>query len=337
MQFGFNSAMRLGFFGMIAATTILGMLPSEFWDTIVFPLVKKWKYRGTPNLTIVYDYDCSFCHKISFLIARILLLHPSTAIVSSDQHTMGKGIMEKEDSWVVMSGNGAVTTGFRGFLTVLSHSPSVGFLAPFFSISPVATLGEYIYRFVARRRKLVCLPEPEEKPRGVLFSIVKNGAATFFILLAIGWNLESLGYGVVPDSLRKFALLTRMDQKFNMFAPTPLVEDGWYVMPGTLRNHTEIDVFSGKSPVSYEKPRWVAYTYKDQRWQKYLMNLWSSDLSEFRLGYGQYICRIWNTKHMNTNEELLSFDIIFMVERTPPPGSKQTPIEPTPIWHHECF
>jgi predicted DCC family thiol-disulfide oxidoreductase YuxK len=338
LQIGFNVSMRLGLFGMITITTLFGLIPSEFWDNLFSPCMNKLRKRGKTGLTIIYDFDCSFCHKASFLIARVLLLHPETKIISSTENETGRLVMEQENSWVIIDKTGAIYTGFRGMISVFEHSPYAKIFAPILNFVLFRNYGEKIYRFVANRRKLVCSPEPAEKPLPHFQETMRGWVLLFCTFYIIGWNIETLGkYSVIPQQLRPFATITRLDQEFNMFAPTPLIEDGWYVMPGKLRNGTMVDVFSGASPVSYEKPQWVAYTYKDQRWQKYLMNLWSSNLSEFRLGYGKYLCRTWNKKHLNTNEELLSFDIIFMLERTPEPGKPQTPIEPTTIWHHECF
>jgi predicted DCC family thiol-disulfide oxidoreductase YuxK len=338
LQIGFNSSMRLGLFGMITISALFGLLPSEFWEVIVAPIVRKIRVRGKPGLTIVYDANCSFCHKLSVLIARMLLLHSDTRIIPASEHMEAQKIMDAENSWVIIDDKKSIYTGFRGFASVCEHSPYAKFIAPLFKIWPVAPLGEVIYRMVADRRVLACVPEPVKRPPSVLVTYFFSLVVLFFTLYILALNFETLPNArtIIPEKLRPIASLTRLDQQFNMFAPTPLVEDGWYVMPGKLRNGTEIDVFSGHTTVSYEKPTWVAYTYKDQRWQKYLMNLWSSDLSEFRQGYGRYLCRTWNSKHSN-DEELVSFDIIFMLERTPPPGQPQAPVVPTPIWHHECF
>ena len=130
--------------------------------------------------------------------------------------------------------------------------------------------------------------------------------------------------------------LTRLDQQFNMFAPTPLTEDGWYVFPGKLRDGTEVDVYTEKTPISYDKPKYVSEMYPNQRWQKYLMNLWDAKLSDFRLGYGRYLCREWNAKH-EYNKQLMTFQMDFMLEKTPPPGENSEPVVKTQIWDHKCF
>lgn len=172
-------------------------------------------------------------------------------------------------------------------------------------------------------------------PRSV--NIIGNICIVGMLLYVIAWNIDtaSTHTKILSPESQWLGYLTHMDQAFNMFAPMPLTEDGWYVVPGTLRDGTMVDARTGES-VSYEKPKWVAYTYKNQRWQKYMMNLWSRDNSEYRLGYGQYLCRQWNNNHPY-EKELMNFDIIFLLEKTPPPGQMPDPIKPVTLWSHHCF
>jgi hypothetical protein len=161
-----------------------------------------------------------------------------------------------------------------------------------------------------------------------------------FLLYVIVWNVGTLPYSMnpwridVPHRFKWIASALRIDQQWNMFAPYPLKDDGWYVIPGTLVNGTEVDVFAGGKPVTWEKPKLVAYTYKNQRWQKYMMNLWSRDFSKFREFYGKYHCRSWNEAHKE-DERLDRFTIYFMREDTLPHG--EAPPEKVSLWEHYCF
>ncbi len=248
--------------------------------------------------------------------------------------------MDDSDSWVVIDSTGMTYTGFVGFVAVARHSPIIFWLAPLLNLDFVSTFGEKIYRSIANQRRSVCMPEPEEKNLGKNAKRLKKIGSvilTILIIYVIIWNINSIPKTkVMPKSMEWLGSLTRLDQQFNMFAPTPLMEDGWYVFPGKLRDGTEVDVFSGKSPVSYEKPKFVAYTYKNQRWQKYLMNLWNSDFTKYRLGYGQYLCREWNANHKE-DKQLMNYEITFMLEKTPPMGKTPAAVVPRVIWNHKCF
>jgi uncharacterized membrane protein YphA (DoxX/SURF4 family) len=183
-------------------------------------------------------------------------------------------------------------------------------------------------------RRLPPKPSPVGLPRWV------NLTAAAFLVYVFVWNLGTLPSDMnrkridIPWRLKWIASMLRIDQTWNMFAPYPLKDDGWYVIPGTLLNGSEVDVFKGGGPVSWEKPKYVAYTYKNQRWQKYMMNLWSRDFSDFRLYYGKYLCRLWNDQHQHS-EQLDHFTIYYMREDTRPNGEAKP--EKVNIWDHYCF
>jgi len=160
----------------------------------------------------------------------------------------------------------------------------------------------------------------------------------FFIIYIFLWNLQTLEAYDVPDNLEWVGHITRVDQKWNMFSPYPLKEDGWYVISGNLKSGEEVDLFKNygkKGEVSFEKPELVSATYKNQRWRKYMMNLWSKNNREHRLYYGKYICRNWNSKH-DEGEELDNFEIVFMKEVTLLNYEVEEP-EKIVVWEHFCF
>ncbi len=339
LQVGFNSGMRLGLFGMIAIVVTLGLLPSDFWDNWMQKFSLWLRKKGKPGLIIYYDADCTFCAKVSNILYRILFLHPETHVLAAETNTGIQSIMDRENSWVIVDGNGKHHTGWDGYITIISYSPIAAWKKPLLTLKPIAILGQKIYEWVAQKRMQVCVPEPVEKISGHKSEIKKLGniILTLLIIYVIAWNIDTMGSQekFITPELEWFGIATHMDQEWNMFAPMPLKEDGWYVVPGTLRDGTSIDARTGNE-ITYEKPKWVAYTYKNQRWQKYMMNLWSRDNSEYRLGYGQYLCREWNNNHPY-EQQLLDFEIIFMLEKTPRPGKTPSPVEPVTIWNHHCF
>ncbi|HEX5036487.1 MAG TPA: HTTM domain-containing protein [bacterium] len=178
------------------------------------------------------------------------------------------------------------------------------------------------------------------KPVSTRLSTWANVTAGLFLLYVFVWNLGTLPASMnkkridVPRKLKWIASVLRLDQTWNMFAPYPLKDDGWYVIPGVLKNNQEVDVFRGGGPVSWEKPKYVAYMYKNQRWQKYMMNLWSKDFSEFRLYYGRYLCRVWNDHHKG-GEQLDHFSINYMRQDTRLNGEAAP--QKVDLWDHYCF
>jgi len=166
-----------------------------------------------------------------------------------------------------------------------------------------------------------------------------NIVAALFTVYVILWNIGNMPAKMnplkigIPWQIKWIASALRIDQMWNMFAPYPLKDDGWYVIPGTLRNGHEIDVFTNKA-VTWEKPPRIAYLYKNQRWQKYMMNLWSKDFSKFREYYAKYLCRSWNSSH-KADEQLDHFTIYYMKENTL--ADREDTPEKVSLWDHYCF
>ena len=190
-----------------------------------------------------------------------------------------------------------------------------------------------------------------------------NAAAFFFLVLVTNWNLSTIKKQVpaapsVPSEVRWVAKLLRLDQTWNMFAPYPLKDDGWYVIPGVLFNGEDVDLWTGGTPkwvpvdtadghkpllhhtdegleLDRTKPELVSAMYPSQRWRKYMRNIWLKKYKDVRIYYGKHLCRTWNAEHTG-GERLRSFRIVYMKEVTPKPGGDLL-VRPTQIWQHNCY
>jgi hypothetical protein len=131
-----------------------------------------------------------------------------------------------------------------------------------------------------------------------------------------------------------------LDQYWGMFAPSPRKEDGWYVIPGELRDGRNVDLMPvtrddyGMHRISYDKPQDVPATYKNEHWRKYLENIYNQDHADQRLYFGQYICRQWNAHHAGS-DTLETFHIVYMLEMTLP-DYRQSPLRKVNLWNHTC-
>ena len=153
------------------------------------------------------------------------------------------------------------------------------------------------------------------------------------------WNVRTTNFdtytAILPVEANWFGQTLRIDQMWGMFAPKPAADDGWYVIPGRLRDGSEIDVFTSSAPVQWEKPEVVSDAFRNQRWRKYLRNLWEREHANHRLYFAQHLCRAWNMTH--TNQSLLeSFQIYYVKEETLPGGVIAAP-EKVLLWTHRCF
>jgi predicted DCC family thiol-disulfide oxidoreductase YuxK len=170
-------------------------------------------------------------------------------------------------------------------------------------------------------------------PRGTTAQVFAGA----LVLVFLAWNLCTIRVlpGQLHGALTPAFRLLRVDQLWDMFAPFPSLEDGWFVIPGKLADGREIDLMHPERPaVSYDKPRRVAREWPDIRWHKYLERIWSAEYSSNRLYYGRFLCRSWNSAHP-ANQRLGTFAIIYMLETSVPEG--QTPrVEQRALWQHDC-
>jgi hypothetical protein len=188
-----------------------------------------------------------------------------------------------------------------------------------------------------------------KKPEGATFPLKTNLAtqvlSLFFISYISLWNLHTLPKFKFMnlEPWDEIARSLRLDQKWNMFAPFPTKQDGWYVAPAKLSDGTEFDAFKWEQErpkpdtlptVSFEKPEQVSKSYKNMRWRKYMINFLSKNFEKRRLHYGRYLCRTFNDRHPQ-EKQLVSFELFFMREKTLPPGLP-TKIDKLSMLQHEC-
>jgi hypothetical protein len=160
---------------------------------------------------------------------------------------------------------------------------------------------------------------------------------TVFTLLVLAWNIANYSHG---DSLemapwaKRLASLTRLLQRWDMFAPFPRVGDGWLVVEARLANGTTYDPLNDRS-VLFTKPESLANDMESTLWRKYLTNLSSYQYKRYIPAFSRWLCREWNE---NQKEETQAKALIIWVvsENTPAPGAEMTQSPPMPLWHQIC-
>ncbi len=179
------------------------------------------------------------------------------------------------------------------------------------------------------------------EPRMLRSSLVTNLLAFLFLIYVLCWNLTDVSAFTIPERFVPIGPFLGLDQHWGMFAPSPSREDGWYVIPGTLRDGQQTDLMSvarddyGVHEVSWEKPQDVNATFKNEHWRKYLENIYMQKHADQRLYLGQYICRQWNARHTGA-EQLTTFKITYMLEMTLPDYQRAAP-QKVVLWEHSCF
>jgi len=185
-----------------------------------------------------------------------------------------------------------------------------------------------IAAFVSRQ-----VEEIERRPIALRSSMEGNVFAAFFLVYIFLWNLRTCDFDtfahIFPRSLNGVGEAARVDQYWNLFAPYPSLEHGWYVADAHLRDGSEVDLLTGK-PVTWDRPALVSATYRNERWRKYLMNLWTGQFANYRPYYAQYLHRVWNDRHPPARQ-LARLQIVFVLE-TALPQYRLAPQKRVKLW-----
>jgi predicted DCC family thiol-disulfide oxidoreductase YuxK len=332
LHLSISSVLFVGIFPLLGITGMFFFLPGQFWDF----LARKCTAAAGAGIRVYYDDDCGFCSRTVRLIKMFFFL-PAIESASAQSVPEIEAEMRQRNSWVVLDREGDHHYGYDGVVTVLGGSPLLWPLVPLLRLTPVRWCGEKVYRIIATHRRISC----ELPPRHAAVAALKPRYRLLFdasLALLIGYvfvlNLSTIKrFGVrLPSPWNDVGVSAGLDQSWSMFAPFPAKDDGWYVIPGKLRNGASIDLFRAGRPVSFSKPTYGSLEFKNHRWVKFHENLRSR---AFLLpGYSRHLCREWNRRH-RSGERLDELEIIYVLERTQP-APEYSPIEKQSKYKFKC-
>lgn len=164
-------------------------------------------------------------------------------------------------------------------------------------------------------------------------SLAASLLAIMFMVYMVVWNIGNLSYSPfkLSDRARSIGNLVGLDQAWEMFAPFPAKDDGWYVIPAQLKNGRKIDLYTGHE-IDWSKPKYIALTIKNHRWRKFFELL--RQRSFLPAGYADYLCRDWNRRH-SLDDSVEDLEIVFMVEWTRPNFAYFEP-RALKLLHYQC-
>ncbi|MEC9308195.1 MAG: DCC1-like thiol-disulfide oxidoreductase family protein [Chloroflexota bacterium] len=334
LHLGIALTLNIGYFPAVSIIVWMLVIPGLFWDRIA-----NLCFRGSSTyFSIYYDNDCDFCKK-TVDILRVFLILKNASISPAQGNPTIEPIFRKNNSWVIVTSDGSTLIRFNAFVYALKQVPVIGYVGFLLEPVPLLRLGNIMYTFVANNRRFLSRVTVHLKYKDNSFNlpIWAQVLAVISILYVVMWNIavtEQLDFKI-PRALYWAGPMLRIYQEWHMFAPYPALGDGWYVIPGELRNGSTVDVYTRK-PITWEKPKDVSETYENNRWRKYLLTLYKAKYKDERLYYGKYICRSWNAPDVETEHDLTTFEIYFVEERTHPPGEAPT-IERRRLWGHSCY
>jgi hypothetical protein len=111
-----------------------------------------------------------------------------------------------------------------------------------------------------------------------------------------------------------------VEQQWDMFAPYPLLDDCWYVMPAVKRNGDTVDLWRNGAPLSWKRPEYVASEYKNFRWQKFMRRIMDTNYTDEYKVLLPYLTHTWNEAHADSSQHIKEATLYMMLERTQPPG-----------------
>ncbi len=312
LHFGIWLAMDIGLFPWIAAFCMVCFLPGQFWD----------KADGLVRGTLSKHPD--FVRRVQRAAARPMHAYWSPLRRRFDVATAGQPSVVG----LVADGNDDQRESPAASASGLDMQNNEVAAGPTTPPAPTASAP--------------APAGPSVEASRLRSSLVTNILALFFLLYVFLWNLTTVSSFAMPERLVPLGLFLGLNQSWDMFAPYPTKDDGWYVIPGTLRGGQQVDLmavtrddFRVNEGVSWEKPRYVAETYKNEHWRKYLERIRLEEHVDQRVHFGRYICREWNARHTE-DETLETFQIVYMLEMTPPDYELATP-EQELVWEHTCF
>lgn len=332
LHLSISSVLFVGIFPLIGITGMLFFLPAQFWQY----LEQKLTEEPAREVKIYYDDDCGFCVRMVRIIKMFFLL-PSVETAAAQSAPEIEAEMRRHNSWVVLDERGERHFGYDGFVVVAGASPIVRLLTPLLGLAPVRWCGELVYGYVARHRRISCELPPRhgESVEGIQrFRWVANTVLAILIGYVFILNVSSIRrFGVrLPNPWQEMGISAGLDQTWNMFAPFPAKDDGWYVIPGKLRNGTTVDLFRAGKPLTFTKPSYGSLEFKNHRWVKFLENLRNRPF--LQPGYARHLCREWNRRHLG-DEILDELEIIYVLEFTQP-APEYSPIEKQSKFKFKC-
>jgi hypothetical protein len=178
----------------------------------------------------------------------------------------------------------------------------------------------------------------EPMPRIAAYSQIVV-AALFITALAEAYNSNirpRLHTALCPEFrlLRGFLMQPQVLQDWNLFAPDPSRDNGWWVVDGVTETGARFDPLTGRVP-TLDKPADLASRH-DRYWRKYLSRLPARTSKAYRPGFARYITRV-NHRSFPPGQRLRAFKLIYVRDRTPPPGAPAVPPKPTVVLSWDCF
>jgi predicted DCC family thiol-disulfide oxidoreductase YuxK len=354
----------IGLHGGIALTSRLGPFSYAmmlfyvlFLGAADAALAARWFGRESRRRTVIFDVDCGICLFICRALKRLDPCARLTFVGNDEPDALPPGVDPAltHRSVVVVDPRGRIFSEERAVFEIARALP-FGVVAGFWLVVPgFAQLGRAGYRLVAEHRVAIsswfglgaCGIAPPAEPesaasvrdetstwraakanlrnlvREALVAVVLVGAV---IQAANDNNFVSRRAHVhrpfwVVDTVNTFRLL----EGWGMFAPEPPYDDGHVVVDARTKDGRKLDPFTGKTPDfdPYTRTGWG----HEQFWCDYNNRIRFEWHVPNRQHLREYL-RHWHEYYGKPEDELVSFDVWWESDKSPPPGQERPEPEP---------
>lgn len=326
----FGAMMRLGPFSWFMIVWSFAAIGREQWD-----LLERWYRRRAQPRVVVVDGNSP----LGLFVARVISRLDGLDLLRFEESDAGVGnpplLATREE------GSGHSTTGMAALGEIAQALPGGRYA---FALLRVASLGlmgpiyaylesnrEGVARFFGLDRPREASPPPgEPSPIGAALRrgrvYAREGVLIYFALCS---TLQTITENKnVPERVRQVIKLPkpvmatinypRLYQGWSMFAPNPITDDGVVAVDGRTIDGRRIDPFTGKEPdLDLTDARGLGL---GQVQQDYFNRIRLDRNTVYRHGLSEYLQQ-WHVRTGNKNDELVSFDVYWVRDQCPQPGS----------------
>ena len=267
MHVSFIFCLNIGGFPYISLIALVLLVP----DTWINRFLRSRRAR-LGRITIFYDPNCGFCHRISLLLREFLLTRTSLVLpASADPHVLR--LLTENNSWVVRDENGQLHLKWSAMAYLLKQHM---ILAPLGHISDFHVFGGFFnwaYDFVGRNRHRLGPSARILLPFGCPYPT--GGPATtlcgLLAVLALASNISSvyLRNFNQPTVFDHFTAALQVRQRWALFAPVPTNAQWQFRIMARVDEQTLMDLMDLPKAPLYRSGDGQRIEFASARWRRY--------------------------------------------------------------------
>lgn len=255
------------------------------------------------------------------------------------------------DDWTVTDDSGHIYSGYSAWMRLCGHLPLslmwVWILRPTIVRRSVwSMMGWNVRRWALKSPRFDLLPaEPDWKERfgsGCMTALSRTvltiilGSLMVLVIGLNGLNLpENMPFSVTREQ-GTVLVATGLWQRWDMFAPVPLREDGWILLTGIFNDGTVWDLRADRHlPEDLEETRIRWWFGPDARWKKFDDSQRSVQDQRVLQTWAWYYCRLHNETQSN-DARLVRVEIQYVGRYTHAPNEPPNPFSARVLWQQDC-